>query len=212
MSGPIIGPSLAQQFLNILANIKGDIAAGYSAENAILRANLVLDRQTRPCIEGRCMSDQRIKIENAIACAFGIGWNASRDGIVKASQEYIDKRNDCIHRYADEIESIRSATPSSDLVGAAQKLLDGLTTSSYQQAVVSWDDVKALRAALASTGTGVCEWERDDDDDDFNDRWMSGCGQDFMLEEHNTPIECGWKFCPYCSGEIKLKENGDGKL
>lgn len=70
------------------------------------------------------MSDQRIKIENAIACAFGIGWNVQHDGVIKSSQLYIDKRNDCIHRYADEIESlIRSHTAPRELVDVVTDLL-----------------------------------------------------------------------------------------
>ncbi len=50
-----------------------------------------------------------------------------------------------------------------------------------------------------------CNWYREDDEDDFNETWYSGCGQDFMINDEQTPLECGMKFCMFCGRVLKLK-------
>ena len=48
-----------------------------------------------------------------------------------------------------------------------------------------------------------CIWHREDNEDDFNELWLSGCGQDFMINDNSTPAECHMKFCMFCGKPLE---------
>jgi len=54
-----------------------------------------------------------------------------------------------------------------------------------------WYDALEVDAYLA-TLPKECEWKQDE----FPERYNSGCGVDFILQTD-------FKFCPYCGGKIK---------
>jgi len=43
-----------------------------------------------------------------------------------------------------------------------------------------------------------CGWKQDKDRN-----WWSSCGEGYRLDD-GGPVENGFKFCPYCGGEIRM--------
>lgn len=122
---------------------------------------------------------------------------------------------------------IRSAAPSSALVEAAKKAHDALEEvtgdcvmrcaekcfecgvragTKHEPHCKSGFAVITLRAALEGQGR-VCWWVRPFGmtmDTYPNATFHTACG----VRMPQSMLDRGFKFCPYCGGEIKLKENG----
>lgn len=40
-----------------------------------------------------------------------------------------------------------------------------------------------------------------------NSYWMSGCGEELVLEKDSTPHDCCMSFCPFCGGKLIAEED-----
>jgi len=80
-----------------------------------------------------------------------------------------------------EVEYIRADLHRAD-VGALHEECDRLT------ALVGHDN--------------QCSWYIEDG----SDTWWTGCGKSIVFEYEDGPAENGFKFCPYCGGEIRIGE------
>ncbi len=51
-----------------------------------------------------------------------------------------------------------------------------------------------------------CLWEREDKEfEERVDDWITSCGRDYFINDGSSPLEKGWKYCPFCGLKIKEK-------
>jgi hypothetical protein len=50
-----------------------------------------------------------------------------------------------------------------------------------------------------------CTWKIYDNE---GDQWVTSCGKEHSMKHHFTPIEMGFKTCPYCSKRLKQDTRG----
>ena len=58
----------------------------------------------------------------------------------------------------------------------------------HTKGLTSWLDCPACTIVR-------CTWYQEDEDGEL---WASSCKHDFSINESMTPLECEFKYCPFC--------------